>query len=1062
MALGLWAGLRSGGCAPAHAELRFPALGFTTHRPASFVHAVAQTPDRFLWIGTQRGLVRFDGHRMVLFDGARTPGLPAGAVTALLVDARGTLWVGTEQGGLAYRTGAGFASAAAEGGPGKGRVTAMALGPEHELWVGTETALYRRVAEGFVAFGTEDGLPARDILALARDGRGVLWAETRLGRVAFAHGRFGPAPTGQGPQLSPLPLALDALFPEPPGSWAYLRGRSVVAALRDRRGDLWFSLPGAGGLMHASSTGRQTYTTRDGLGANLVTSLSTDGEGGLWAGTFGGGVTAIRPRRWQVLGQAQGLPSNDVWAAATAREGGVWLLSPAGLVLVKTDAPAALTVWPSQGRAVPGDGSVLPLPAPQRLSASPTGDLWLTGLDPLLVRFDGRTFETLRVPEVPAAARPTALLADDEGVWLGFADGRLLSYRQGRFVAVMPPAPVCSSPGTPCVRAISAIADRSAGGVWVGTRGAGVLAVQDADARVVVWPAQGGEEVRALHESRLGVLWGATAHGLLHHDGRVTCLLKGAHGLASTTLTDVLEDSRGRLWLAGESGLFTVSERQAAQVARTGQGQLDPEAFGLDDGLPTELTRAGGATRGRDGRLWFPTLAGALVFEAPESVRPAPPPQPVIDQVWVDGHPVSVGGGSKVVVPANLRSLTLSFTAPLFAEPERLRFRYRLVGRDEPTREAGFIEAEGGQRSVHFAGVASGTHRFELQAYRQGQRAQAARVALTLHVPAPWQKRSWALALGLGVVGLGAWVWHGQRLREQRKSLALARAEAQSRCERLAHDLLDDLAPVFLAAEPQRDRAGPAGPQRALVQGAALTRQAALRLRARATGLGPVIEALQAESRLYEGVLIEVSAAGEALALPPELAYELVHAAQSMVRNAVDHGHARFVSLELQALPAQVSLWLRSDGEDFAPGFEASLRARAERGDGTLMVHAARGVGTEVGVCFPAPAAAEFASAAGVEREAFSEALRRRVREPVAAWLSRQEGMAESDALSPREREVLEQLCENPSDGALARSLGIDEATVRIHVSLVLLKLGVQRRTDAVAVAWAQGLVRKG
>ena len=61
---------------------------------------MTQTPDGYLWLATEEGLVRFDGVRFTVFDKENTPPLQADNILALLVDRSGNLWIGTNGGGL--------------------------------------------------------------------------------------------------------------------------------------------------------------------------------------------------------------------------------------------------------------------------------------------------------------------------------------------------------------------------------------------------------------------------------------------------------------------------------------------------------------------------------------------------------------------------------------------------------------------------------------------------------------------------------------------------------------------------------------------------------------------------------------------------------------------------------------------------------------------------------------------------------------------------------------------------------------------------------------------------
>lgn len=64
------------------------------------------------------------------------------------------------------------------------------------------------------------------------------------------------------------------------------------------------------------------------------------------------------------------------------------------------------------------------------------------------------------------------------------------------------------------------------------------------------------------------------------------------------------------------------------------------------------------------------------------------------------------------------------------------------------------------------------------------------------------------------------------------------------------------------------------------------------------------------------------------------------------------------------------------------------------------------------------------------------------------------------EPLSPREREVLEQVAQGMSNAQIARHLQIGEKTVKTHVSSMLAKLGVNDRTQAAVYAWRKGWVK--
>src|SRR5688500_10579398 len=120
--------------------------------PQNSVRALRQTRDGYLWLGTQEGLVRFDGVRFTVFDKKNTPALRHSYVFSLLEDQDGSLWIGTVGGGLSRYTAGTFTPYTPREGLTNEYVRALAQDRDGSVWVGTDGGLFRLQGGRFSAF----------------------------------------------------------------------------------------------------------------------------------------------------------------------------------------------------------------------------------------------------------------------------------------------------------------------------------------------------------------------------------------------------------------------------------------------------------------------------------------------------------------------------------------------------------------------------------------------------------------------------------------------------------------------------------------------------------------------------------------------------------------------------------------------------------------------------------------------------------------------------------------------------------------------------------------------
>src|SRR5580693_436526 len=143
--------------------------------PENTVQAFAQTPDRYLWIGTSGGLVRFDGARFVVFDRENTPQIHENSIFCLTVTRDGSLWAGTDGGGLVRYDRGVFRWYSEADGLTNSFVRSVYEDGRATLWVGTDDGLFRLVGQRFVRVDGTAKMPRVAVHDIREDHAGRLW-----------------------------------------------------------------------------------------------------------------------------------------------------------------------------------------------------------------------------------------------------------------------------------------------------------------------------------------------------------------------------------------------------------------------------------------------------------------------------------------------------------------------------------------------------------------------------------------------------------------------------------------------------------------------------------------------------------------------------------------------------------------------------------------------------------------------------------------------------------------------------------------------------------------------
>ena len=807
--------------------------------PESFVRALAQTPDGYLWVGTLNGLARFDGNQFKDFDHSTTPEMAHESIDALAVDRKtGGLWIGTGAGLLYYQNH-------------RFRRFALSDSDSAPLAVG----VMEPSRQGGIWFSARSGQ-----VGLVRDGKLATWnfAPNRIGFTVF-----------QILEQDSESLLVSMADTNCVLDWKLKQVRSLSQVLpkdlchrffRDVRGSLWIC--GDHGLWHQSDTNwinelaaqrparpwpEEIGQTRDGrilvrqaeargISLQLLTNgrlkrvipeENPDGlrvacwledyEGNLWVGCKTG-LLRLEPKRVRSYSSRDGLRNEDAKVVTESPDGTIWVVTAGGLSSIR-------------------QGEVDNQSSPLALAADNLGRVW--GFMPdTLDRLDSEATWTIPTPpNLPQLGFKVVYEDRDHHIWLGTGHGVLrLEGTQWNYI------PMTNSTSRADVRVIHQ--DRR-GDMWFGTYGSGLWRFRDGHLTQFLTD-RGPENNRAwwIHEDADGIFWIGSEEGLnrfvppglsvaqrqksigLQSRGKAQFFtFTKSQGLYENVVNNIQEDQFGYLWLSGLGGIYRVSRQELNDVVEGKRTQVGCLALGEADGMLSCECNGGddqpSGCSDSHGRIWFPTTQGVAVVDPKEFLQKEVPPRVVIEEVKADnqviyGDEAKAGAaiesgfrnGSTVgdrqvldgkvpqlhIGPGRARVLEIYYTANSFTAPERVRFKYRLDGFSQE-----WESDNSNRRMALYTNLRPRNYTFRLRACNnRGVWSQPDTLMTFSIAPYFYQTTPFYAGCVLLLVAL-VWAVHHARLRaldrlrklEQQHALDLERA-------RISRDIHDDLGSRFL------------------------------------------------------------------------------------------------------------------------------------------------------------------------------------------------------------------------------------------------------------------------
>ncbi|MCP4146545.1 MAG: helix-turn-helix domain-containing protein [bacterium] len=655
--------------------------------PQNTIYDITQDQDGYIWIGTDQGVVRYDGINFLQYNNANTKAIKNNSITALCAASDGTLWIGTFGGGVVIYKDKTFTGFSTRNGLSNDFIWVITEDKQHHIWLGTVGGgLMRFKNNRFDTFTVTDGLSDNIINALVQDRKGNLWIGTEKGLNRLMDSKIETYAREEG-----------------------IANNNIMSVFEDSRGVLWVGT--LNGLTAKKGNKTATFTTKEGLSNNMIRSIFEDRRNNIWVATDDGLNRLVRKTSLEMkitpFLSGEGDTNNSLIRIFEDREGNLWVGSTGdGLTILHHRKLLNYTMKDGLSRDYT-----------KAVLQDTNGAMWIGTNGGGLNRI-GKTNITVFTREHGLGSNFVNSILQDKNanLWCGTAKGLNL-YKNDTFTLFTRKDGLSSD-------SIRIVYEDSSGTLWIGTYGGGlnrfdkkenkfsalttnnglsdnfILSMaEDKEKNLWIGTNKGLNRFKDNHFETFtrehglsddmiydvypdseGALWLGTNGGGLNRfkDGKFSSFTT-EKGLFNNVIYRVIEDNKGNLWMSSNKGIFTVSKRELNAMARGVRSYLSCKYFDEGDGMKSSVCTGGFQPAGskmKNGLLWFPTIKGIVILDPATINYNSVAPPVFIERVVVDA--VSRSKKALLELPADSNEIKIQFTALCYTAPAKIRFRYSL------------------------------------------------------------------------------------------------------------------------------------------------------------------------------------------------------------------------------------------------------------------------------------------------------------------------------------------------------------------------------------------------
>jgi signal transduction histidine kinase/ligand-binding sensor domain-containing protein len=944
---------------------------------AGIPNAIAQTSDGYIWIGTNLGLVSYNGVHFVPWTPPPGQRLLDPRVFSLFGASDGSLWIGTGYSIARWKNGQ-LMNYPKIG----GRIESIVEDSEGSIWLARTQVtdgkgpVCRMKKDQWQCYGANDAFPLPYALHLATSTEGNLWVagysdicRWKPGQASFYSGSLA----GHTPSASVLRAIASA------------HDGSLYAVIE--RGQPRLQID------HLTAQGHTLVDLPAAIATNpQVTRLFVDSNDALWVGTANAGVYRFQAGKLDHFGAAEGLSSDAVEFFFEDTEGNLWIATSEGIDNLRDLKVASYSL--REGLSADSAVSVL---------GAPDGSVWIGNRDAVdhwqdgkfsVARtgseMHGRYVNTLFIDHQSRLwlGADNALWVDDQGQFRNFvaADGKPLGtiiaitedsdhaiwVREGTQLDRIEDGKLVMQSDSREIATAFTLAANPKGGVILGRVNGDLVFYRDGIKQTIPSGETGNtSQIRDLLVEPDGAIWGTTIDELALWKDGLRRNLTPRNGLPCDGIFALAEDASKAIWLYTRCGLVRIPREELDhwwhQPDRVIQYDRVDQIAGVQPGLTSFKPQL---TITPDHKLWWVNGRILQMFDPNAHGGNKRPPPVHVEQVVADRRSYPAMDGLRL--PPLTGDIEIDYTALSFVAPQKVFFRYLLQSHDRDWQDPG------SRRQAFYSDLGPGRYVFKVIASNNDGVWNQRGAELTFTVLPMFYQTWWFRVLYITAAIIAVWLFYFYRLRlatERVQARLGARMEERERIARELHDtLLQGFQGLVLRFQAVLKQLPKESPARAMVE-KSLDRADEVLLEGRErvqelreqglaeSDLAGLLSRHGAELTQLHTAHFVLTVSGAPQPIDPVINNEAYRIAREAITNAFLHANATHIEVELTYAASGVTVRVRDDGKGIPEHILASgrsghwglsgMRERAEKIGATFRLWSRPGSGTEVDLKIP-------------------------------------------------------------------------------------------------------------